>query len=78
MIYKTKDVCCREIRVEVNDGIITELEFVEGCNGNLKGLAALAVGREIGEVINNLGGIKCKHRDTSCPDQLAIALKDLH
>ena len=74
MVYKTKDVCCREIRVEVDNGIITEIEFIEGCNGNLKGLAALAVGRTTDEVINTLGGIKCKHRDTSCPDQLAIAL----
>ena len=76
MIYKTTGVCCQEIRLDVKNGIITELEFINGCNGNLKGIAALAVGRDKDEVISTLVGIKCKERTTSCPDQLVEALKN--
>lgn len=75
MIYKTKDVCSQEIHFSVENGILTELTFLNGCNGNLKGLAALALGRSTDEIINSLSGITCNHRTTSCPDQLARALK---
>ena len=75
MIFKTKDVCCQEIRVDVKDGIITELEFVQGCSGNLKGIAALAVGRDKNEIMASLKGITCNNRETSCPDQLVEALR---
>jgi 2-haloacid dehalogenase len=75
MIYKTKGVCCSEIRCEIADGRITELEFGGGCPGNLRGIAALAVGRTPGEIIAQLSGIRCKDRPTSCPDQLAQALR---
>ena len=77
MIYKTTGVCCSEIRLEVADGVITELEFLSGCDGNLKGIAELAKGRRTEEIINIMTGIKCKNRPTSCPDQLAAALQSM-
>ena len=75
MIYKTKGVCSNEIYLDVSDGIINEIKFSNGCDGNHKGLAALAKGRKTEEIINAVSGIKCGRRDTSCPDQLAIALR---
>jgi len=74
MIYKTEGVCCKEIRLEVEDGVITELEFMNGCDGNLKGIAELAKGRKVDEIVDAIKGIQCKGRPTSCPDQLAKAL----
>ena len=76
MVYKTEGVCCQEIRLEVANGIITELEFLNGCNGNLKGISELSKGRKPEDVIDVLSGILCKGRGTSCPDQLAKALKN--
>jgi len=75
MTYTTEGVCSKEIRFEVENGIITELSFVGGCNGNLKGIAKLAIGRKPEEIIEILGGIQCGGRPTSCPDQLAVALR---
>ena len=77
MIYKTKGVCCSEIKLEVQEGIITELEFLNGCNGNLKGIAKLALGRKPSDVVETIKGIRCKDRPTSCPDQLALALEQV-
>ena len=77
MVYKTSGVCCREIRLELEDGVIKELEFVNGCEGNLKGIAELAKGRKPDEVIAVVSGISCKGRGTSCPDQLAAALREV-
>jgi len=78
MIYKTEGVCCKEIRLEVQDGIITELEFLSGCAGNLQGIAQLAKGRKMEDVVSAVRGIQCGSRATSCPDQLAIALGQLN
>jgi uncharacterized protein (TIGR03905 family) len=77
MIYKTKGVCCKEIDVNVSDGIIKEVKFSSGCDGNLKGIAQLAKGRRADEIIPMLSGIKCGARGTSCPDQLALALREV-
>ena len=74
MIYETEGVCCKEIRLEVENGIIKELEFLNGCNGNLQGIAKLAKGRNISEIADTIKGIQCNGRTTSCPDQLAKAL----
>ena len=76
MIFKTQGVCSQEIHLEVADGVIQELSFLNGCNGSLKGIAELAKGRKADEIINILSGIKCNNRPTSCPDQLATALKE--
>ena len=74
MIYKTDGVCCKEIHIEVENGVIKELEFLNGCHGNLQGIAQLAKGRKIEEIMEAVEGIQCKDRTTSCPDQLARAL----
>lgn len=65
-----------EINYEVEDGIVTALSFVGGCNGNLKGISNLVVGMKVEDVINRLEGITCGFKSTSCPDQLACALKE--
>lgn len=75
--YKTRGVCSRAINVEVQDGIIVHVDFEGGCAGNTKGVAALAEGMRVDEAIEKLSGIKCGFKNTSCPDQLAIALKEL-
>ena len=76
--YKTKGVCSRLINIEVQDGIVTKVKFEGGCNGNTKGISALVEGMPVDEVIKRLEGIKCGFRDTSCPDQLAKALKGVN
>ncbi len=75
--YKTKGVCSSTINFEVENGVITELQFIGGCNGNLKGISSLCKGMRIEEVIERLEGIRCGFKSTSCPDQLAKALKEV-
>lgn len=75
--YKTKGVCSSTINFEVEDDVITSLQFVGGCNGNLKGISSLCVGMKVQDIIERLEGIKCGFKSTSCPDQLAKALKDI-
>ncbi len=74
--YKTRGTCSREIKFDMEDGIVRNISFFGGCNGNLKGIAALAEGKPAKEVISSLKGIKCGFKPTSCPDQLAIALQE--
>ena len=73
--YKTKGVCSRLINLEVEDGVIQDIEIIGGCDGNLQGICALVKGRKAQDVIGMLEGIHCGAKDTSCPDQLAQALK---
>ena len=73
--YKTTGVCSRTIDFEVEDGILKNVKFNGGCAGNTQGVSKLAVNRPIDEVISLLEGIKCRN-NTSCPDQLAKALKE--
>ena len=75
-VYKTKGVCSSEIQIEVNNGIVESVKFVGGCRGNTQGVAALAVGRKVEDVISVCKGIECRGT-TSCPDQLAHALEEL-
>ena len=75
MVYKTFGTCSREINFEVVDNKITNVSFLGGCNGNLQGISKLVEGMDIDEVIARVEGIKCGARQTSCPDQLAKALK---
>ena len=75
MVYKTKGVCSQLINVEVENNIVTSVEFVGGCNGNTQGVAALVEGMDVHEAIRRLEGIHCGPRPTSCPDQLSKALK---
>lgn len=75
--YKTRGVCSQMIRFELEDGKVSNVQFFGGCNGNLKGIAALVEGMDIDEVIARVEGIKCGMKSTSCPDQLAQALKQV-
>lgn len=75
MVYKTFGTCSREITFEVVDNKLTNVSFLGGCNGNLQGIGKLVEGMDIDEVIARVEGIKCGARQTSCPDQLAKALK---
>lgn len=76
--YKTTGTCSQQIIIDINDDkTIADVKFVGGCNGNLKGIGALVKGQKIDEVISKLNGIKCGFRTTSCPDQLAQALKKI-
>ena len=74
--FRTSGTCSREISFEVIDGLIHNVRFLGGCNGNTQGVSALVEGRDVKEVIKLLEGIKCGPRSTSCPDQLAKALKN--
>ena len=77
MKYKTKGVCSSEINFEISDdNKITDISFVGGCNGNLQGISKLVTGMDIDDVIKKLEGTRCGFKDTSCPDQLATALKE--
>lgn len=75
--YKTSRVCSTEIHVDVENNIIKSVEFIRGCPGNLFGISSLVKGMNIDEAILKLEGIKCKDKSTSCPDQLANALKEI-
>lgn len=73
--YKTKGVCSRQINVEVEDGIVKNVEFIGGCSGNTQGVARLAKGMKVKDVIKLLKDVDCGGRGTSCPAQLAQALE---
>ena len=76
-VYKTSGVCSTEIHVEMENDNIKSVEFVRGCPGNLFGISSLVKGMNIDEAISKLEGIKCRDKATSCPDQLAQALKEI-
>lgn len=73
--YKTKGTCSSEIVLDIENGRIKNVQFTGGCNGNLKGIAALTRGMAPADAAGRLSGIICGHKSTSCPDQLAKALK---
>lgn len=73
--FTTKGVCSTKIDFEMEDGIIKNVEFAKGCDGNLKAIASLVAGMNAKDAVARLKGIKCNQRSTSCPDQLATALE---
>ncbi len=73
--YTPQGVCSRKMMIEVEDGIVKDISVIGGCNGNLKGICNLVKGMKVEDVIKRLDGIKCGFKNTSCPDQLAQALK---
>ena len=75
-IYRPRGVCSREMRVEVEGGIIRRVEVIGGCNGNLKGISRLLVGMRAEDAIEKLEGVRCGFKPTSCPDQLSKALRE--
>lgn len=77
ILYKTQGTCSSHIELEVEDGRIKEVAFWGGCNGNLKGICSLIKGMKTEDVLACLEGIRCGHRETSCPDQLCKAIRQL-
>ena len=76
MVYKTKGVCASAVSFDLVDGKITGAKFTGGCSGNTQGVCALVEGMDAKEAIKRLSGIRCGFKPTSCPDQLAKALKE--
>ena len=74
--YIPKVVCSRQINIEVEDGVVQDVQYIGGCNGNLKGIGSLVKGMKVEDVIERLENIHCGMKNTSCPDQLAQALKE--
>lgn len=75
-VYQTQGTCSKLIEFDVEDGIVNDVVFYGGCNGNLQGIARLVKGMKVDEVISRLEGINCGGKGTSCPDQLAKALRE--
>lgn len=73
--YRTKGVCAAAIHFDIIDDKVTNVKFDGGCHGNTQGIAKLVEGMSPEEVINRLSGIRCRIKNTSCPDQLATALR---
>lgn len=74
--YRTKGVCARNITFDIIDGKVANVRFEGGCNGNTKGISSLIEGMPVEEAIRRMEGIRCGIKTTSCPDQLAQALKE--
>ena len=74
--YKTAGVCSRQIDIDIEGDTVVKVVFTGGCSGNTQGVAALAVGMTVDEVISRLKGIRCGFKYTSCPDQLALAIEE--
>ena len=73
--YKTRDVCSQQINFDIENGVITNVSFTGGCNGNLKAISKLVDGMTVEEIEEKLKGNTCGFRSTSCADQLAIAVR---
>ena len=73
--YHPQGVCAQELCFCVSDGLVTELSFRGGCNGNLQGISRLVEGLPVETVISRLEGLRCAEKPSSCPDQLAQALR---
>lgn len=75
MKYTVSGVCSRSVEFDIEDGIVKNVVFDGGCNGNTKGIAKLVEGMNANEVVQRLRGVTCGRKGTSCPDQLALALE---
>lgn len=73
--YTPQGVCARQMLIEVEDGVVKSFQVLGGCHGNLQGISKLVEGMKVEDVIARLDGIRCGGKATSCPDQLATALK---
>lgn len=76
-VYRTQGTCSTNIELDVEDGILKNVVYQGGCNGNLQGISRLVTGMKVEEVIEKLEGVKCGRRSTSCPDQLCKALHEM-
>ena len=73
--YQPRGTCSRQMTIEVEDGVVKSFQVMGGCHGNLQGISRLVEGMKVEDVIARLDGIRCGSKPTSCPDQLARALK---
>ena len=73
--YRTRGTCSSMITFDYEDGVVSNIRFTGGCNGNLKGISALCEGKTADEIEKTLSGITCGYKQTSCPDQLAKAVR---
>ena len=76
MVYKTRGTCSTQIDLDVVDGIVRNVKFTNGCNGNLQGISRLVEGMKGEDAIAKLCGIRCGFKNTSCPDQLSYAIEE--
>ncbi len=76
MDYTPKGVCSKQINFDIRDNKVTNVSFLGGCSGNLQGISRLIEGMDVNEAISRIEGIRCGVKETSCPDQLAQALKE--
>lgn len=76
IVYRTKSVCARSIYIDIENDTVVKVKFEGGCAGNTQGVARLVAGMSVDEAISRLEGIRCGFKPTSCPDQLATALKE--
>ena len=76
MQYRAKGVCSQSIDFDIEDNKVKNVSFVGGCSGNLQGISRLIEGMDVNEAISRIEGIRCGFKSTSCPDQLAKALKE--
>lgn len=76
-VYRTQGTCSTNIELNVEEGIVKEVVFWGGCNGNLQGISRLVKGMPVQEVITRLEGVRCGGKSTSCPDQLCRALHEM-
>lgn len=75
--YTPKGVCSKKMMIEIKNGVLTDFKVAGGCSGNLQGISALVKGMKVDDIITRLDGIQCGMKGTSCPDQLARALKEI-
>jgi uncharacterized protein (TIGR03905 family) len=76
--YRTKNVCSMEIHFDLDGDVVSDIEFIGGCNGNLKAISKLCDGMTVGEIEDKLAGNTCGYKPTSCADQLAIAVREAY
>lgn len=76
--YKTKGTCSTQITFDIDDDVITNVQYTGGCNGNLKAVRSLVEGLTVEQIENKLGGIQCGVKSTSCGDQLAKAVREAY
>jgi len=77
VVYKTKNTCSSEIKFDLEDNIVKNVEFTNGCSGNLQAISKLVDGLDVDTVISKCKGIKCGRKNTSCADQLANAIQEV-
>lgn len=75
-VYFTKGTCSSQITFDIEDNVVTNVRFKGGCNGNLQGISKLVEGKTVDEIEATLKGIRCGFKSTSCPDQLATAVRE--